>query len=488
MNGGQPPVLVAEIGSTTTLINAFAGLAGEEPRLIGQGQALTTVDEGDVRIGLAAARRALEEQIGPTDGAEMFATSSAAGGLSMTVHGLVYEMTVRAAREAALGAGAIVRLVTAGLLEDEDLEQVEKIAPRLILLAGGIDYGEERTVLENARRLSRLACRAPVVYAGNVALQRRIEAIFVNAGRQVHLLPNVYPSIDQLVVEPARAVLHRLFEQEIVQAPGMDGVRAAVTGRIIPTPGAVMLAAEALYGEIGDLLVVDVGGATTDVHSVTEGSEEVAKILTSPEPIAKRTVEGDLGVFVNAGNIVDLVGPDKLTQDLGFDPVEALRELEPVPSTEKGLRLVCALAMEAARIAVRRHAGEVRYLYGPLGRVMVAEGKDLTKVKWIIGTGGAAARLPGGGLILESAKGRRGDTRLLPPPDAKCAIDRDYVMASCGALARFHPDAAVAIMLRSLGLAGFPGVRESLYHSRKDGSEISSGQQDQGSDHGRRGA
>ena len=181
-SGSTGMVVVAEIGSTTTLVNAFAGLDGDCPELVGQGHALTTVEQGDVRLGLAEARAALEGQIGSTKGLGMLATSSAAGGLSVTVHGLAYEMTARAAREAALGAGAVVRLVTAGLLEDEDLEQVETIGPRLIFLAGGVDYGEERTVLENARRLARLKCRAPVIYAGNVAVQHRIEAIFSAVG------------------------------------------------------------------------------------------------------------------------------------------------------------------------------------------------------------------------------------------------------------------------------------------------------------------
>jgi len=151
---------------------------------------------------------------------------------------------------------------------------------------------------------------------------------------------------------------------------------------------------------------------------------------------------------------VDLAGRDILAQELGFDPAEALGAIEPVPSSERGIRLVRALATEAARIAVARHAGEVRYLYGPLGRITVAEGKDLSRVRWVIGTGGAAARLPEGERILEVVKGRRGDMRLLPPLDARCVIDRDYVMASCGVLARSHPAAAIAIMMRSLELAG----------------------------------
>lgn len=480
--------LIAEIGSTTTLVNAFDGLGGPNPVFLGQGRALTSVREGDVWLGLERAMEDLARCLGAEKVGYklLLATSSAAGGLRMTVHGLVYDMTVKAAKEAALGAGAILRMVTAGPLSDTDLARLREVRPNIILLAGGVDFGERDTVLRNARLIAAARMGAPVIYAGNRAIQGEVKAIFDGAGTAVTIVENVYPRVDVLNIEPARRAIQRVFEEHIVTAPGMAHVREVVSSGIMPTPGAVMAAAKLLYEAIGDLVVIDVGGATTDVHSVTEGSEEVAKILTSPEPVAKRTVEGDLGVFINASNIVDLVGPDKLAQDLGFDPVEALQELEPVPSTEKGLRFARALAAEAAQIAVRRHAGQVRHLYGPLGRVTVAEGKDLTKVKWIIGTGGAVARLPGGGFILEGAKGRRGDTRLLPPPDARCVIDRDYVMASCGVLARFHPDAAVAIMLRSLGLAGCHGVRESPYHSRKDGSEVSSGQQDQGSDHGRR--
>ena len=45
-------VLVAEIGSTTTIVNAFDGLGTSKPRFIAQGKAPTTVLDGDVRIGL----------------------------------------------------------------------------------------------------------------------------------------------------------------------------------------------------------------------------------------------------------------------------------------------------------------------------------------------------------------------------------------------------------------------------------------------------
>ncbi len=430
-------VLVAEIGSTTTLINAFAGLDGDNPRLVGQSQVLTTVEQGDVRLGLAGAMRALAEQVGPTEGCEIMATSSAAGGLSVTVHGLVYQMTVRAAREAALGAGAVVRLVTAGMLTPEDLAHIEAIGPRVIFLAGGVDYGEERTVLENARRLAGLACRAPVVYAGNVALQSRIATVFSQAGRAVHLLPNVYPGLDQLVVEPARAVLHRIFEEEITQAPGMDQVKEMVAGRIIPTPGAVMMAAEALREDLGDLLVIDVGGATTDVHSVTDGNPALHDRLVDPEPLAKRTVEGDLGVYRNAPRVAALLGRDDTPPAVPDNPGE--REL--------ALEFTRAAVSEA----VGRHAGRLKSVFTPAGRVEVVSGRDLTAVKWVIGTGGALTRL-GAGLEILSEIRRRPGQDLLLPEQPRVALDRDYIMAACGVLLARWPQAALTLLRRSLGV------------------------------------
>ena len=89
-------VLVAEIGSTTTVVNAFHGLDGDRPVYLGQGQAPTSVLDGDVRIGLQSAVSDLCGKLGTEslEYREMLATSSAAGGLKMTVHGLVYDMTL----------------------------------------------------------------------------------------------------------------------------------------------------------------------------------------------------------------------------------------------------------------------------------------------------------------------------------------------------------------------------------------------------------
>jgi uncharacterized protein (TIGR01319 family) len=432
------------------------GVAGDDPVFWGQGQAPTSVKEGDVRLGL---RQAIEDLcrnrgVPSLDYAEMMATSSAAGGLKMTVHGLVYDMTARAAKEAALGAGAIIKQVSAGLLRDTDLEQLLEIKPNIIMLAGGVDHGERDTVLHNARRILALGLSTPVIYAGNVDNQAEMRRLFEGSAMPLYVVENVYPHIDDLNVEPARAVIQDVFEEHIVQAPGMEHVRDMVGGRIIPTPGAVMLCAKLLHGALGDLMVLDIGGATTDIHSVTAGSEEIARIALFPEPFAKRTVEGDLGVYVNMQNLIDLIGKEKLEAELGFPLEEATKGYRHIPKTGRELRFVERLAGEAALRATERHAGHIRHVYGPAGRSDVAEGKDLTQVRHIVGTGGALTRLPGR-VAMMAAIARSNETGyfLFPPETAAILVDNDYIMASLGALSEKYPGAALRLLEKSLGIA-----------------------------------
>lgn len=450
-------LLVAEIGSTTTVINAFNGIDTENPSFIGQGQAPTSVAEGDVTKGLHQAVADLSQRLGADAVTydKLLATSSAAGGLKMTVHGLVYDMTAKAAKEAALGAGANIHMVTAGKLRRTDVQRIKDIKPNIILIAGGVDYGERDTALYNAELIAKLDVEAPVLYAGNVQNHEEIKLIFEEAGKleKLYIVENVYPKIDLLNVEPTRSVLQDIFEEHIIHAPGMERIREMVSGSIIPTPGAVMEASKLLREEIGDLITVDVGGATTDIHSVTDGSEEVSRILISPEPVAKRTVEGDLGVYVNMRNIVEMIGRETLAGDLETTPekLEALIENHvPIPSTPEQFAFVERLAKEAITVSANRHAGGFRTLYGGGGKKTYAEGKDLTSVKYIVGTGGACTRLPNRVELLgEITKNYLGD-KLLPNKEAEILIDNEYIMASLGVLSKEHRESALLLMKKSL--------------------------------------
>jgi len=447
-------VLVAEIGSTTTVINAFSDIHTDCPRFLGQGQAPTSVLEGDVNIGLQGAMEDLRIHLGlnQLNYDEMLATSSAAGGLKMTVHGLVYDMTVKAAKEAALGAGAIIHHVTGGKLRKTDINTIKSIKPNLILIAGGVDFGERDTALYNSELIADMDYAAPVVYAGNIANQEEIRELFQHKFIKLYMVDNVYPKIDQLNIEPTRKVIQEAFEEHIIHAPGMGKVRKLVTGPIIPTPGAVMEASRLLKDSIGDLVTFDVGGATTDVHSVTEGSEEINRILISPEPTAKRTVEGDLGVYVNMPNIVERIGKDSLSEKMGCDVEEIMNAHKPIPDSPGLIQFVELLTQEAVLTAASRHVGKLRHLYGPTGKKTMAEGKDLTDVKWIVGTGGALTRLPNRVEILKQISIQNKGDYLLPTTEAKIIIDNDYIMASLGVLSKKYPESALKLLKQSLNI------------------------------------
>lgn len=444
-------VLVAEIGSTTTVVNAFNGIGGPCPKFLGQGQSPTTVLNGDVTVGLKGAveNLRLNLKFDEIKYDEMLATSSAAGGLRMTVHGLVYDMTVRAAKEAALGAGGIIKMITAGKLRRTDLKKIQELNPNIILVAGGVDYGERDTALYNFEQIAAMKLDIPMIYAGNVENQDEIKEIAEEYNVKLYLVDNVYPKVDMLNVDPTRKVIQAAFEEHIIHAPGMSKVRDMVSGPIIPTPGAVMEAAKLLKESIGDLVVFDVGGATTDVHSVTQGSEEINRILISPEPEAKRTVEGDLGVFVNLIHIVEKIGIENLKKEFA-DVEELIANAKAIPQTDREKQFVERLTKEAVLTSLERHAGNLRNFYGPSGKKTVAEGKDLTNVKYIIGTGGALTRLPNRLEILHHVGKYGKGTALYPTTNAKVLIDNAYIMASLGVLSKRYPEDALQLMKKSL--------------------------------------
>lgn len=459
-------VLVAEIGSTTTVVNAFKDLQTDNPVFWAQGQAPTSVMDGDVRIGLQGAIDDLcrKMNIDSLEYDEMLATSSAAGGLKMTVHGLVYDMTAKAAKEAALGAGGIIHYVTAGKLRRTDLAKIKEINPNLILIAGGVDYGERETAIDNAEKIRSLGLKTPIIYAGNIENQEEMKLIFdEESGQQLYNVENVYPKIDDLNVEPCRKVIQDAFEQHITHAPGMEHVRDMVNGPIIPTPGAVMECTKLLYDCLGDLIVLDVGGATTDLHSVATESDKIARIMISPEPKAKRTVEGDLGVYVNRMKVIESIGEEQMRKDcekMGIDLDKTLESYVAIPKTEDEFKLVERLTKEAVLKAVERHAGIIRYIYGPSGRSTVAEGKDLTPVKYIVGTGGALTRLPHRVEIMqEIAKHNETGMMLFPTEHAQILVDNDYIMASLGVLSKRYREAAIRLLEQSLQFK-FPEKKE----------------------------
>lgn len=436
-------LLTVEIGSTITKVNGFNGIGTDKIMHVGQGIALTTIDS-DVRIGYENAKKNLMSNLNVSklDVNDIVANSSAAGGLKMVATGLTWEMTARAAKEAALGAGAVLKYLTAGPLTQTDLNRIIQANPNMILFAGGVDYGEQQVVLENAQKLASLNLNIPIIFAGNKVIEDEIKNIFENTSFLLEIVPNVYPSIDEFNIDPTRKAIQQLFSKHIIHAKGIDKLQEIIKKDIIPTPYAVLKIAEALYEKLGDLVVIDVGGATTDVHSVTEGSLKYKKLLIAPEPFAKRTVEGDLGVYVNALNVKKYLDEESIGLDL--------QKLSAIPQMEEEVYLSLTLADKAVRTAIERHAGQILETFGPDGRKMFIKGKDLTAVKYIIGSGGALTRLKNAKQILENIRITEVYKKLLPLQTAVVLIDKRYILSACGTMLDYYKQDALKLAIQSV--------------------------------------
>lgn len=437
-------LLLADVGSTWTKLTAV----DDAGSIVARASAPTTAGT-DIMLGFDSALAEIKAETGNTD-FESYACSSAAGGLAMIACGLVPELTGQAARLAALGAGAKVLRVFGYSLNKDDLDMIQAIRPDMLLLAGGTDGGNRQILLDNARALAEHVHPLPVVLAGNRNAAHEAKEVMVAAGYPAEITGNVMPELGKLDIDPARASIRNLFLYNIVKAKGMESLSRQLAGPLIPTPAAVMAGGKLLSREIDQLLMVDIGGATTDVYSY--GAEDTPAGMTRrglEPPRDMRTVEADIGMRLSLSSLVEQAGLDTiLAETMNQEEWRAeLARIMAVPGrlVNPGLEgLETALARSAVRISVARHAGSVERIYSPAGFVDVLKGKDLRRIKAVVGIGGALVNSPAPADIL--AIGSEG----LLPENPVLMLDNNYIMAAAGLLADTRPDLAARLLADSL--------------------------------------
>ncbi len=454
--------LLIDFGSTYTKLRA---VDLEACRVMASAQGPSTVTT-NVTIGLELALVALERKLGCLPAFKhRLASSSAAGGLRMVTIGLVKELTAEAARQAALGAGAKLVGTYAYRLTAADVRAIETLEPDIVLLAGGTDGGNSEVVRHNSERLAASGLMCPIVVACNRDIAEDVSGALQSAGKSVVRAANVMPSFGVLDIDPARAAIRDVFIARIVHAKGIDKAAERFDAVLMPTPAAVMEGARLLSQGtaqregLGDLLVVDIGGATTDVHSVAVGTPVRDGVVQYglPEPFVKRTVEGDLGMRHNARTIAEAAGLLPLAERVGFSEQrlsakldEIAADVERLPQTAEDVALDEALAWTAIRIAVARHAGTSEIVQTVHGPVNMQRGKDLTGVRYVIGTGGPLAHGATPASVIRAALADAADPFSLRPSNPALLIDADYLLYASGLLAATEPDAALALALGSL--------------------------------------
>jgi uncharacterized protein (TIGR01319 family) len=331
-------VLVVDFGSTFSKIGTF-DTATEEFTL----RYVPTVVE-DLRISLADGLGIKEECERRDDWAPLtrkmaqfdikLPCSSAKGGLKMVTVSMVKEESGFAADLAALTAGAKLLNSYEGVLTKEQaLAIYEQDQPEIILQAGGVDFGgDTETQLHNARLLARFAKAAtyarygvPVIYAGNQDIRDKVERIYKAEGVDIRLTPNVMPEVNTFHIEVVNEAIREVFQTIIIRGKGFDVVEEYMSAPFIPTPRAafrgINLLAKGYSDEpgLGNIMALDIGGATTDFYSNVNdnplyayaGDDPLRKvkrtILKTPNtPLAYRRVEGKYGLAYDAENVREL--------------------------------------------------------------------------------------------------------------------------------------------------------------------------------------
>jgi uncharacterized protein (TIGR01319 family) len=434
--------VLADFGSTFTKVALVELGSG---RLLAQAQSPTTV-QSDVMIGYQAALDAALSDVAPVALGPRLAASSAAGGLRVAAVGLVEDLTAAAARQAALNAGARIELVLHGRLGEADRQALDEAHPEVILFCGGTDDGQERMVLDNARAIGTDPIDAHFVVACNERIAERVAKILGRHSARVDVVENV------------RAAISEAFVQHVIQGKGLSQGTEFASAVVMPTPEAVLRATQLLAEDVGDVVVVDIGGATTDVHSATRSSEPTPGIRGPLLPVLPvlRSVQGDLGLRSNAPSVVE-TDRQWLLRTLALDEAVVAaaavrRRSEPglIPDEPDDWRIDLALAVSCVSRALRRHCGRLTITSRPNQPARIStDGPDLREAPLVVGTGGILVRSSGGEAILATALDRC-DERSLTPRGPRFAIDSSYILAAAGLLATVDPGAALELMRDAL--------------------------------------
>ena len=478
-------ILATDCGSTTTKA-ILIEKQGDEYRLVVRGEAPTTVEApfDDVTVGVVNAVREVEELAGrrilddeghiiirapekaadhaALQGVDMYlSTSSAGGGLQMTVAGVVKAMSAESAERAALGAGAIIIDVIAvddGRKDYEKVKRIRELRPDMILCSGGTDGGTVKHLVELAEMLVSadpkprlgIGLKLPVIYAGNKEAREPVKEVL---GDRVDLriVDNLRPTLDRENLDPAREAIHELFLQHVMQqAPGYGKLSSWVSSGIMSTPNAVGKIIQTVAEQMNiNVLAADIGGATTDTFSVFGGTYN-------------RTVSANLGLSYSICNVLAEAGTANISRWAPFDVDEAslrntLRNkmIRPttIPQSLRDLRIEQAVSREALRLAFEHHKTLARSLKGvqtvrTMGEIMDQKETgatlvDLMSLDIIVGSGGvlshAPRRVEAAYMMLDAYQ---------PEGVTMFAVDSIFMMPQLGVLSTVHPEAAAQVFER----------------------------------------
>lgn len=423
----------------------------------------------DARIGLKQCFDAAKEVIGEESFQKSIklSSSSAAGGLRMAVIGITDTLSLSAGKNTAFGAGAKIMGTVSGWLDEEKIKVLENLDLEILLFCGGYENGASNIVVHNAEMLAKSKITVPIIYGGNSAAAQEVRNILIRGKKECFIVRNIIPNVGELDIGPAEEIIRNVFLKRIINMKGLDKIKGQIDEMLMPTPAAVLTAGELLskgtknQEGMGPLMIVDIGGATTDIHSyVEQKAYEGARMIGASEPYMKRTVEGDMGMRESSICLLEEIGSDKLAAklDLSLEELNDAIHLRTyttkfVADSEKEKHIDQKIAENAAYISARRHSGHIEYIHASnCNKIQI--GKNLTEITTIIGTGGPIINSEYPEQILRQVLSESSDEENLLPRNAKLYLDSDYIFYAAGLLMKYDEDMAFTIMKNSLSMIG----------------------------------
>ena len=441
--------LLVDVGSTYTKLH----LVDTSKNVILAGASSYTTVETDVREGFNKAYKKLRE-ISDVKYDKILGCSSASGGLKVIAIGFSKSLTTDAARLASLSSGARILDVYSYELKDEQVEEIKSAGADIIVLCGGTDHGNRDNIIYNAKKLAKGSVKTPVVVAGNIDTHEEIRDIFNKADVPCDFTENVMPTTNTINYRPLRKTIGDLFIKTIAHAKGID-LLSQDFEILLPTPVAVQKAMS-VYAKHLDkvILSVDIGGATTDIHSIGKTYYGEENVISPPidEPYEKRTVEGDMGMRYSATALYESVGDEPF---LKFGIKDAKEKTEfrfnhtnYIPDNEEDLFFDNALCYIATHTSLMRHVGHIKKIKTPTRTIYEQYGKDLRPAEMFIVTGGSLINSDDPKKILSAIRDL--DEKYLINRDVKCYLDKDYILSSAGLISTVDEEASYKLLKKYL--------------------------------------